>query len=109
MATLFRCLAAPSFRWFARCLCCSYVGSLAEPLKLVRCFCCIGSLVLFTGELFGSQLDSLSEGTRVPSKHSLPSRVEEIIIIIIIHSFYMALFCALEQTYCAHWHVILNE
>ena len=30
-------------------------------------------------------------------------------IIIIIHSFYIALFSALEQTYCAHWHVILNE
>ena len=31
------------------------------------------------------------------------------IIIIIIHSFYIALFSALEQTHCAHWHVILNE
>ena len=30
-------------------------------------------------------------------------------IIIIIHSFYIALFSALEQTHCAHWHVILNE
>ena len=29
--------------------------------------------------------------------------------IIIIHSFYIALFSALEQTHCAHWHVILNE
>ena len=33
----------------------------------------------------------------------------EIIIIIIIHSFYIALFSALEQTHCAQWHVILNE
>ena len=32
-----------------------------------------------------------------------------IIIIIIIQSFYIALFSALEQTRCAHWHVILNE
>ena len=32
-----------------------------------------------------------------------------IIIVIIIHSFYTALFSALEQTRCAHWHVILNE
>ena len=31
------------------------------------------------------------------------------IIIIIIHSFYIALFSALEQTHCADWHVILNE
>ena len=31
------------------------------------------------------------------------------IIIIIIHSFYIALFSALKQTHCAHWHVILNE
>ena len=31
------------------------------------------------------------------------------IIIIIIISFYIALFSALEQTHCAHWHVILNE
>ena len=30
-------------------------------------------------------------------------------IIIITHSFYIALFSALEQTHCAHWHVILNE
>ena len=30
-------------------------------------------------------------------------------IIIIIHSFYIALFSALKQTHCAHWHVILNE
>ena len=29
--------------------------------------------------------------------------------IIIIHSFYIALFSDLEQTHCAHWHVILNE
>ena len=29
--------------------------------------------------------------------------------IIIIHSFYIALFSALEQTHCADWHVILNE
>ena len=28
---------------------------------------------------------------------------------IIIHSFYIALFSALEQTHSAHWHVILNE
>ena len=26
-----------------------------------------------------------------------------------IHSFYIALFSALEQTQCAHWRVILNE
>ena len=26
-----------------------------------------------------------------------------------MHSFYIALFSALEQTHCAHWHVILNE
>ena len=32
-----------------------------------------------------------------------------VIIIIIIHSFYIALFSALEQAHCAHWHVILNE
>ena len=32
-----------------------------------------------------------------------------VIIIIIRHSFYIALFSALEQTHCAHWHVILNE
>ena len=32
-----------------------------------------------------------------------------IIIIIIIHSFCIALFSALEQTHCAHWHVIVNE
>ena len=32
-----------------------------------------------------------------------------LIIIIIIHSFYIALFSALEQTHCAHWQVILNE
>ena len=31
------------------------------------------------------------------------------IIIIIIHSFYIALFSALKQTHCAHWHMILNE
>ena len=30
-------------------------------------------------------------------------------IIIITHSFYIALFSALEQTHCAHWQVILNE
>ena len=30
-------------------------------------------------------------------------------IVIIIHSFYIVLFSALEQTHCAHWHVILNE
>ena len=29
--------------------------------------------------------------------------------IIIIHSFYIALFSALGQTHCAQWHVILNE
>ena len=29
--------------------------------------------------------------------------------IIIIHSFYIVLFSALELTHCAHWHVILNE
>ena len=29
--------------------------------------------------------------------------------IVIIHSFYIVLFSALEQTHCAHWHVILNE
>ena len=33
----------------------------------------------------------------------------EIVIIIVIHSFYIALFSALEQTHCAHCHVILNE
>ena len=31
------------------------------------------------------------------------------ILNIIIHSFYIALFSALEQTHCAHWHLILNE
>ena len=30
-------------------------------------------------------------------------------IIIIMHSFYITLFSALQQTHCAHWHVILNE
>ena len=30
-------------------------------------------------------------------------------VIIIIHSFYIALFSALKQTHCAHWHVVLNE
>ena len=30
-------------------------------------------------------------------------------MIIIIYSFYTELFSALEQTHCAHWHVILNE
>ena len=30
-------------------------------------------------------------------------------VIIIIHSFYIALFSARKQTHCAHWHVILNE
>ena len=30
-------------------------------------------------------------------------------IIIIIHSFYIALFSALVQTHCSHQHVILNE
>ena len=35
--------------------------------------------------------------------------LRHIIIIIIIHSFYIALFSALEQTHCAHWHVILSE
>ena len=39
----------------------------------------------------------------------LVSLLGVIIIIIIIHSFYIALFSALEQTHCAHWHVILNE
>ena len=29
-------------------------------------------------------------------------------VIIIIHSFYIALFSALKQTHCTHWHVILN-
>ena len=29
--------------------------------------------------------------------------------ILIIHTIYIALFSALEQTHCAHWHVILNE
>ena len=29
--------------------------------------------------------------------------------IIIIHSFYIALFSALEQTHCAHGHASLNE
>ena len=32
-----------------------------------------------------------------------------IITVVIIHSFYIALFSALEQTHCAHWHAILNE
>ena len=32
-----------------------------------------------------------------------------ILLLIIINSFYIALFSALEQTHCAHWHVILNE
>ena len=32
-----------------------------------------------------------------------------VIIIIIIHSFYIALFSALEQPHCAHSHVILKE
>ena len=32
-----------------------------------------------------------------------------VVMIIIIYSFYIALFSALEQTHCAHWHVILNE
>ena len=31
------------------------------------------------------------------------------VIIIISHSFYIALFYALEQTHCAHQHMILNE
>ena len=31
------------------------------------------------------------------------------VIIIIIHSFYIALFSALKQTHCVHWYVILNE
>ena len=31
------------------------------------------------------------------------------VIIIINNSFYAALFSALEQTHCAHWHVILDE
>ena len=30
-------------------------------------------------------------------------------VIIIIHSFYLALLSALEQTHCAHWHAILND
>ena len=29
--------------------------------------------------------------------------------VVTIHSFYIALFSALEQTHCAHWHVILDE
>ena len=29
--------------------------------------------------------------------------------VVSIHSFYVALFSALEQTHCAYWHVILNE
>ena len=32
-----------------------------------------------------------------------------LLLFFIIHSFYIVLFSALEQTHCAHWHVILNE
>ena len=42
-------------------------------------------------------------------RHTIILTVAEHIIIIIIHSFYIALFSALEQTHCTHWHVILNE
>ena len=38
-----------------------------------------------------------------------PQAQVNVLGIIIIHSFYIALFVALEQTGCAHWHVILNE
>ena len=31
-----------------------------------------------------------------------------LLLFFFIHSFYIALFSALEQTHCAHWHVILN-
>ena len=41
----------------------------------------------------------------LPPAYCLPISIS----IIIIHSFYIALFSALEQTHCAHWHVILNE
>ena len=30
-------------------------------------------------------------------------------LLIIVHSFYIALFSTLKQTHCAHWPVILNE
>ena len=30
-------------------------------------------------------------------------------LLLFIHSFYIALFSALKQTCCTHWHVILNE
>ena len=39
----------------------------------------------------------------------LSAKGQYLLLLIIIHSFYIALFSALEQTHCAHWHVILNE
>ena len=36
-------------------------------------------------------------------------RYSKVVNITIVHSFYIVLFSALEQTHCAHWHVILNE
>ena len=53
-----------------------------RPMRLFQCFC--GSLPSYTTDVAVS-------------------------VFIIIHSFYIALFSALEQTHCAHWHVILNE
>ena len=44
---------------------------------------------------------------RETCRHTMILTVAEQIII--IHSFYIVLFSALEQTRCAHWHVILNE
>ena len=50
-----------------------------------------------------------STETRRLVRTDSPGRPPRLCLFIIIHSSYIALFSALEQTHCAHWHVIVNE
>ena len=67
--------------------------------------------------MFGEQTFAQLRTGLTPSRHCMASKVRPAVarqvldhtIIIIIHSFYIALFSALKQTHCAHLHVILNE
>ena len=76
----------------------SYLVTWTDLIKLYHCLWTVCDVVV------GHKREKRWEANEGPM-----TTKDETIIIIIIHSFYIALFSALEQTHCAHWHVIVNE
>ena len=71
------------------------------------CWLCLMQVLTYIPQASGRGSVPCTRGS-VPCTLGSYDRLS-VILMVIIHSFYIVLFSAVEQTNCTHWHVILNE